>query len=261
LLDRKLTELEEDDRTIVNLITDQIEFADVILLNKYDLVDKETLGVIKSTIKRLNPRAEIITTQHSKVSLDKVINTGKFNFEEAEQSAGWLEELKKENHNPETEEYGISSFVFRNNRPFHPERFLKYVEEDFPMSILRSKGLFWLSSRPVQALTWSQAGGSLKADSAGVWWSSMPFDVRISFAGFVHNQKAIEEDWHKTFGDRKNELVFIGQYIDKQKIIAELQSCLCTDEEIALIDWENATEDTWPVEIAIPPHKQELIDF
>ena len=258
LADRKLTEVQEDDRTIVNLLTDQIEFADVILLNKADLVRKETIGVLEASIKKLNPRAKIILTSHSKVNLSEVINTGLFNYEEAEQSAGWIEELKKDHHNPETEEYGISSFVFRDEKPFHPDRFLNYIQNDFPSTIIRSKGLFWLSSRPAQAMTWSQAGGSVKTDSAGVWWSSMPYSVRITFAGFVHNQSVIEEGWDKSFGDRKNELVFIGQDLDQETIIQNLNKCLCTEEEIKKIDWEDGDNDTWPVQRAIPPHKQEF---
>lgn len=257
LADRKLTEMDEDYRTIVTLLTDQIEFADVIILNKADLVQKETLGVLQSSIHKLNPRAKIITTDHSKVDPREVLNTGLFDYEEAEQSAGWIEELKKDKHTPETEEYGVGSFVFNDKRPFHPQRFWDYIQQDFPSSIIRSKGLFWLGSRPNQAMTWSQAGGSLKADSAGVWWSSMPFTERMNFAGYLHNREGIEEGWHKTFGDRKNELVFIGQEMDQEKIVLELNTCLCTDAEISQIDWEDGEEDVWQIFRAVPPHKEE----
>lgn len=252
LLDRQLTDIEEDYRTIVNLLTDQIEFANVILLNKVDLVTKENLDVLKSMIKKLNPKAKIIATAHSKVDAKEVLNTGLFDYDEAEQSAGWIEELNKENHTPETEEYGIGSFVFREKRPFHHIRFMNYIQHDFPASIIRSKGLFWLASRPAQAMTWSQAGGSLKADSAGVWWSSMPFQERINYASYSENKEFIESNWNKTFGDRKNELVFIGQDLDKEQIMIDLQKCLCTDHEIEHIDWEYGQDDSWQIHRAIP---------
>lgn len=257
LVDRELTELDEDYRTIVNLLTDQIEFADVIILNKTDLVDEDTLAVLQAAIQKLNPRAKIIKSSFGKVDPKEILNTKLFDYDEAEQSAGWIEELNKDKHTPETEEYGIGSFVFRNKRPFHPQRFLDYAQSNFPASIIRSKGLFWIASRPAQAMSWGQAGGSLKADSAGVWWSSMPFEYRMNFEAFIHNQSVIEEGWDKAFGDRKNELVFIGQNLNKEEIIQELEACLCTDHEIDRIDWESGEDDDWQVPRAIPPHLQE----
>lgn len=250
LMDRDLTDMEGDYRTIVNLLTDQIEFANVIILNKTDLVAEDHLGVLKAAIHKLNPGAKIITSSFSKVDPSEILNTGLFNFEEAEQSAGWIEELNKGAHTPETEEYGIGSFVFRSNKPFDPERFWHYVQHDFPSTIIRSKGLFWLASRPGQALVWSQAGGSLRADSAGVWWSSMSFQQRTQYMAFIENQETIEAGWDKTFGDRKNELVFIGQDMDETKISAQLEACLATDEELATNKWKNGYDDEWPVQRA-----------
>ena len=247
LMDRKLTDIEDDHRTIVNLLTDQVEFANVIILNKTDLVDAEHLGVLKSAIKKLNPSAKIIESTYSKVSPKKILNTGLFDFETAEQSAGWIEELDKVEHTPETDEYGISSFVYKSKKPFDPDRFWYYVQNKFPTSIIRSKGLFWLASRSEQALSWSQAGGSLQADSAGVWWSSMSFDERIQYVSFVENQKEIEKDWNKTYGDRKNEIVFIGQEMDEQAIKADLEKCLSTDIEIDNESWKKSAHDSWPV--------------
>ncbi|MAD12708.1 MAG: GTP-binding protein [Flavobacteriaceae bacterium] len=248
LIDRKITDIEGDDRTIVNLLVDQIEFANVILLNKTDLVSKEHIGILKAAIKKLNSSAHIIETSYSRVETSKILNTGLFNFEEAEQSAGWIEELNKENHTPETEEYGISSFVYRSKKPFNPEKFWNYIEYKFPTNIIRSKGLFWLASRPKQALVWGQAGGSLKADSAGVWWSSMPYGDRMQFAAFVENQKHIESGWDKVFGDRKNEIVFIGQDMKEEQIKNELDACLLNDEELEKEKWKNGYEDSWPVQ-------------
>ncbi len=250
LMDRDLTDIEGDFRTIVNLLTDQIEFANVIILNKTDLVTDEHLGLLKAAVQKLNPAAKIIESSFSKVHPKEILNTGLFDFEEAEQSAGWIEELNKEEHTPETEEYGISSFVYRNQKPFDPGRFWAYVQHKFPSTIIRSKGLFWLASRPAQALVWSQAGGSLKADSAGVWWSSMPFEKRIQFMGFVENQEYIEEGWDKTFGDRKNEIVFIGQDMDEEQIKSDLDHCLSTDIELIDGSWKDGYTDDWPVERA-----------
>ncbi len=252
LADRELTDIEDDFRTIVNLLTDQIEFANVILLNKTDLVSAETLGVLKSAINKLNPGAKIIESTFSKVNPNEILNTGLFDFEEAEQSAGWLAELNKEEHTPETEEYGIGSFVYRSKRPFDPVRFWKYIQDKFASTIIRSKGMFWLASRPAQALVWSQAGGSLRADSAGVWWSSMPYQQRIRYAVFVDNQAMIESDWDADFGDRKNEIVFIGQDMDETRIRRELEACLATDEELSTGEWKQGYEDEWPVQRAYP---------
>ena len=203
LVDRELTDIEDDFRTIVNLLTDQVEFANVIILNKTDLVTDEHLGLLRASIKKLNQSAKIIETSYSKVPPKEILNTGLFNFEEAEQSAGWMEELEKDEHTPETEEYGISSFVYRSKKPFDPIRFWDYLQNKFPASIIRSKGLFWLASRPDQALVWSQAGGSLKAEGAGVWWASMLFHQRMKYLPFLENQKQIEKDWDKKYGDRK----------------------------------------------------------
>jgi G3E family GTPase len=247
LTDRNLTDIENDERTIVNLLTDQVEFANVILLNKTDLVSESELRNLYDIIHKLNPEARIIPSNHSKVNLNEVINTGMFDFEKAESSAGWIKELENE-HIPETEEYGIGSFVFRRKEPFHPDRFLDFIKNTFPKNIIRSKGLFWIASRSDQALIWSSAGGSLKTDPAGVWWASMPFSERINYAAFVNNQEQIESDWEPNFGDRKVELVFIGQNLDVNSITKQLEECLLNDEE--LIEWKNGDFNknyNWPV--------------
>ena len=248
LVDRQLTDIEDDFRTIVNLLTDQIEFANVIILNKVDLVNKDDIGVLHSAIKKLNPSARIIESSFCQIDPKDILNTGLFNFEEAEQSAGWIEELNKSEHTPETDEYGIGSFVFRSNKPFDPNRFWDYIQNKFPATIIRSKGLFWVASRPGQAISWSQAGGSLKADSAGVWWSSMPYEKRIQYVAFVDNQNHIESNWDKFYGDRKNELVFIGQEMDEELIRKELADCLSTEKEIENKDWKEGYKDSWPVQ-------------
>ena len=247
LKDRNLTDIEGDERTIVNLLTDQVEFANVILLNKTDMVTESDLRNLYDIINKLNPDARIIPTNHSKVNLQEVINTGLFDFEKAESSAGWIKELENE-HIPETEEYGIGSFVYRRKKPFHPNRFLDFIQHTFPKNIIRSKGLFWIASRPDQALVWSSAGGSLKTDPAGVWWDSMPFSERINYADFVNNQQMIESEWSSDFGDRKIELVFIGQQLDVSAITKKLDECLLNQEEVS--EWKDGRlqlTDNWPV--------------
>lgn len=245
LQQRKASDMEGDTRTIVNLLTDQIEFANVIVLNKTDLVSPEQVGMIRGLIKKLNSEARIITAEMGKVDLDKMLNTGLFDFEKTSQSAGWIEELSKE-HTPETEEYGIGSFVFRDKRPFHPQRFWNYLNQSWHSNIIRSKGLFWIASRKNDALNWSQAGGSLRADKAGVWWSSMPYADRIRYTAFVENQRAIESNWDKRFGDRNNELVIIGQDLNREEIISELQACLCTESEIKDMEAGLRFKDPFP---------------
>lgn len=245
---RKLNEKGIDDpRAIVNLLTEQIEFANIIVLNKTDLVSEKDLHLLEAVIKKLNQGAQILHSSFGKVNPLNILNTGLYDYATASQSAGWIKELLKEAHTPETEEYGISSFVFRDQRPFHPQRFWKYVSEKFPETIIRSKGLFWIASRADKAFSWSQAGGSLRADPAGVWWCSMPFSERIRYQAFVDGQKEIEGRWDKQFGDRINELVFIGQDMAKDEIVASLSKCLCTPKEIE--DWKagKTFEDNWPV--------------
>ena len=239
--------MEGDFRSIVNLLTDQIEFANVIVINKIDLVKPESVSVLKAAIHKLNPKAQILESSFSKIAPSAILKTGLYNVEEAESSSAWQEELSSPEHNPETEEYGISSFVYRSKLPFHSERFWLYIQHMFPSTVIRSKGLFWLGSRPQQALIWNQAGGSLRAESAGLWWTSMPYAERIRYDAFLANQKDIESKWHHRFGDRHNEIVFIGQDMNREEILEGLEACLMTEEEMATLNLERATPDSWPV--------------
>lgn len=233
LQDRGATDMTDDRRMLVDLLTDQLEFANVIVLNKTDLVTPYQLGMIRTMIEQLNPEARMITASFGKVALAEVLNTGLFDVEKSSQTEAWQHEASLHHHTPETEIYGISSFVFRNQRPFHPQRLWNYMQHQWHNNIIRSKGLFWLASRPANALHFNQAGGSLRAEPAGVWWSSMPYSERIRYSAFVDNQEQIESRWHKSFGDRLNELVIIGQHIDASAIQTELAACLCNDAEIA----------------------------
>lgn len=246
LKDRKLTNMTDDHRTIVNLLVDQIEFANVIILNKTDLINNHQLGTLKAMIRSLNAEAFMLESTFGKVPLHSMLNTGLFDFEKTSQSAGWIAELEKDGHSPETDEYGINSFVFRSRIPFHPARFWQYLNVEWHSNIIRSKGVFWIASRPNDALNWSQAGGSLRADKAGVWWCSMPFQERIRYATFVDNQSEIETRWDKRFGDRYNELVIIGQELDKKTIMNELHHCLCTEPEIVAMERNQQFKDLFP---------------
>ncbi|HEY0272165.1 MAG TPA: GTP-binding protein, partial [Chitinophaga sp.] len=245
LADRALADAGEDQRTIVNLLVDQVEFANVILLNKTDLVAPEQLATIRAMIRKLNPDAELIHTAFGKVDPARILNTRLFDFDTASQAAGWIKALD-EVHVPETEEYGISSTVFRARRPFHPERFWRYIRQHFPGNVIRSKGLFWLASRPDVAFNFSQAGGSSRLETAGVWWDSMPYPERLRYPDFVYNRELIESSWTKDFGDRKNELVFIGQHLDKTQLRQDLEACLLTDAEVQRYRLHAVFEDPFP---------------
>ncbi|MCD8739569.1 GTP-binding protein [Mucilaginibacter roseus] len=231
LADRALTDNDTDQRTIVNLLTEQIEFANVIILNKTDLILPDDLGLLKAFIQKLNPQARLIQSEFGKIDVNDVLNTGLFDFDTASQGAGWIKELEG-NHTPETEEYGISSIVFRSSKPFHPGRLWKYLNNEYPNNIIRAKGLFWLASRLHQAINFSQAGGSLRVDVAGTWWAAIPYRERITYPDFVERQKEIEANWSTQFGDRMNELVFIGQNINKAEVTVQLESCLINNDEM-----------------------------
>lgn len=230
LTDRALTDA-TDQRTIVNLLTDQIEFANVIILNKTDLILPNDLNLLKAFVHKLNPEARLLESEFGKVPLHHILNTGLFDFDKASQAAGWIRELEGM-HTPETEEYGIGSMLFRSAKPFNPQRLWNFLNEEYPANIIRAKGLFWLASRRHQAINFSQAGGSLRVDIAGTWWASMPFQERLQYADFVENQQQIESRWSAQFGDRMNELVFIGQDLDKELLTAQLNACLINNPEM-----------------------------
>lgn len=234
LKDRKLEAGEEDERTIVDLLVDQVEFADTILINKIDLISEAEKKKLTGIIKSLNPEAELIFTNKSVVNLDKVLNTGKFDFEKASQSSGWLKELRGE-HTPETEEYGISSFVYSARRPFHPERFYDWLLLEKTWMI-RSKGFFWIASAFDHAFMLSQAGQLCNFDAAGNWWAAVPKDQWLQDEDTL---ASIEDSWEEPFGDRRQELVIIGRKMNQDKISKSLDDCLLTDSEMKM------GEDEW----------------
>ncbi|PPC62034.1 hypothetical protein C1Y41_14695 [Pantoea sp. ICBG 1758] len=224
----------EDERTVVDLLVDQIEFCDVLILNKIDLISEADKTRLMAILHSLNPRAKIVNAEFGRVALDNVLNTGLFDFDAAAQAPGWLRELRGE-HTPETEEYGIHSFVFRARRPFHPDRFLNVIENDMK-GIVRSKGFFWLASRPGYAGSWSQAGGVSRQGLAGMWWANVP---QQHWPEDRESRDYIIQNWAEDTGDARQELVFIGIGMDEPQLRLKLNSALLTDEEM------QAGSDSW----------------
>ncbi len=231
LLDRKEATDEADTREVVDLLIDQIEFADVILLNKIDLVEQEDIRELKAVLQNLNTEARIIKTDHAKVPLDCVLDTKLFDFDKASHSAGWIKELNYE-HIPETEEYGISSFVFRRRLPFHPERLMKWLE-DWPVDVVRAKGFIWIATRNNIAGLLSQAGPSITLQGVGEWIAAYPEDDRKQV---LIEEPELLEKWDDVYGDRLNELVLIGIDMNLNEIEKSLEKCLLTENEL-LADW------------------------
>lgn len=231
---RNLELSEEDDRTIVDLLIEQVEFANVIVLNKTDLVEESELNKLRAIINSLNPQANIIESSFGQVALDKILDTNLFDFETAQTAAGWLAELRGE-HMPETEEYGISSFVYRARKPFHPNRFWNFLQTDRP-GILRAKGFFWLASHPNFTKIYSQAGGACRVEPAGVWFADTPTEEWNLDAETLIE---LNEKWDEQSGDRRQEIVFIGMNLNESEITAELDKCLVSEMESELTaeDW------------------------
>lgn len=220
---------EEDERSVADLLVEQVEFADILLISKTDLVSEQELARLNSILQTLNTEAIQVPIEHGKVPLDKVLNTGRFSFERAQQSPGWLKEMRGE-HVPETEEFGISSFSYEARRPFDPQKFYDFIHsKDIAGKLIRSKGFFWLATRPQLAGSWSQAGGMARYGAAGLFWKAVPKEQWPEDPEYL---KAIEEQWMEPFGDMRQELVFIGQGLNKSDIIERLDRCLLTDEQL-----------------------------
>ncbi|NOT66834.1 MAG: GTP-binding protein [Methylophilaceae bacterium] len=219
----------EDERTVVDLLIEQVEFCDVIVINKADLVSRDELERLQHILKSLNPRAQQVLAEFGKVPLDTIINTGLFDFEQAEQAPGWLKELRGE-HIPESEQYGISSFVYNARRPFHPQRFWDLIHTEWK-GVLRSKGYFWLASRFDFAGSWAQAGGACRHGAAGLWWSAVEPEQWPDDPEYLVQ---IKQRSQEEFGDRRQEIVFIGIDMDEARIRTKLDACLLTDAEMAL---------------------------
>ncbi len=235
LLDRDQAVGEEDERTIADLLIDQIEFCDVLVLNKVDLVSEEEANRLEAMLRKLQPSAKIIRTVNSVVDLDDVLETGRFDFDTASQSAGWLQELEAGDHathTPETEEYGISSFVYKRRLPFHAARFNTWLE-NMSESIVRAKGIAWLAQYNQVACLVSQAGTAVDIHPVTFWVATMP---KAEKAAILQEREDVRADWDPEYGDRHTQLVIIGVDLDEEKITAELDACLLNSDEIDA-DW------------------------
>lgn len=241
--DREMGGGEDDDRMIVDLLVDQVEFADVIILNKVDLVDEKMKTRVIGMIRKFNPDATLIETTYGTISLNQILNTGLFDLDKAQRMPGWLKELNGE-HTPETEEFGISSFVYRARRPFHPQRFYTMMVDEGIEGLLRSKGFFWLANRMDMAGMWSQAGHSLVLEPAGYWYAVIP---EAEWPDEDETRRWIWKNWQEPFGDRRQEIVMIGVDLDQNAIVHDLNQCLLTDEEMQVDSayWE-LLDDPFP---------------
>ncbi|HMP17087.1 MAG TPA: zinc metallochaperone GTPase ZigA [Gemmatales bacterium] len=242
-----LAAFEKDDRTISDLLVEQVEFANVILINKIDRVQPEQLRQLEGVLRSLNPDAELIPASFGKLNPHQILNTGRFSMEKAVRMPGWLKSLEGENL-PETEEYGIRSMVYRRSRPFHPKRLHMFLQRGWP-GLLRAKGFIWLATRMEQSAILSVAGGACSIEPAGTWGAATPPDEWPSDPkemSFIHSQ------WCKPWGDRRQELVFIGTEMDEQNLTRKLDQCLLTSGEMQAgpSHWKNLPDplDSWDIE-------------
>ena len=236
---------EEDERSVADLLIDQIEFADVILISKTDLVKERDIEKLNAILRTLNRHARIIPIKNGNVDVEDVINTGLFDFEKAQQAPGWLKEMRGE-HIPETEEFGITSFSFVARRPFHPEKFFNFLHDSEKFGkLIRSKGYFWLASRPNYAGQWNQAGGIASYGYAGMFWKSVPKD---DWPTDDESISEIKSQWNEPYGDMRQELVFIGQEIDSRSMLKALNECLLSDDDVLKgEDYWKTLNDPFPV--------------
>ncbi|CAG7914397.1 Putative metal chaperone YciC [Mammaliicoccus sciuri] len=240
LKDRDQGISEEDERSISDLLIDQIEFCDVLILNKADLVEEKDLKQLEIVLKKLQPKAKFIRTSFADVPLQEVLNTGLFNFEDASQSAGWIKELTEgghAHHTPETEEYGISSFVYKRRLPFHAERFNQWME-NMPTNIIRAKGIVWLAQYNHVACLFSQAGSFVNIHPITFWVDAMKEEEKQEI---LRSRPEVKENWDPEYGDRETQFVIIGSDLNKEEITKALDQCLLNSEEIDT-DWTKLNE-------------------
>ena len=214
---------EDDDRSVADLLVDQIEFADVLLVSKTDLVEPKDIEKLEAILKSLNTHAQILPISQGQVDIEEVLNTGLFDFERAQQAPGWLKEMRGE-HVPETEEYGITSFVYCARKPFDPSKVYDFFNQEWP-GVMRSKGFFWISSRPEFIGEVSQAGAFVRHQGIGRWWTTVPKDRWPKGPNF---DALIDKYWNKDYGDRRQEIVFIGlkSEMNEKNIRKRLDACL-----------------------------------
>jgi G3E family GTPase len=247
LAERGIAASEEDDRTLVELLIEQIEFCDVLVVNKADLVSADDLTRLQRILARINPRAVQVVSRFGVVPLDEVLDTKRFDFDEASSAPGWLASLHHEHdHSGEADEFGIGNFIYRARRPFHPERLWALLHEEW-QGVLRSKGFFWLATRNDIAGSLSQAGGACRHGPAGMWWAAQ--DRSEWPDGDDELAAEIAADWYGdandfSIGDRRQELVMIGVGIEPAVWRAKFDACLLSDEEYALgaQGWQQFTD-------------------
>jgi G3E family GTPase len=230
LKDRKQQISEFDERLVVDLMIDQLEFANVVLVNKADLVSKEELEKVHKMIRSINSECKIIDTINSNAPLEEIMNTNKFDFVKAQQYPTWVKEMERgQQHTSEDEEYGISSFVYRAKKPFNPERFVGFIDRVHP-GLVRAKGYFWIANKMDEVGEFQLAGKLKECSLAGNWWATCP---KSEWPEGV--EKIVEPFWDEEAGDRRQELVFIGIDLDKEKMTKELDECLLKDGEKGVI--------------------------
>ncbi|MEI7024862.1 GTP-binding protein [Paenibacillus sp. y28] len=238
LLDRQQAVDGQDTRDVVDLLISQIEFCDVLLLNKCDMVDQEDLDELEQVLRKLQPRAKLYRISKGQIDPKAILNTGLFDFEEASNSAGWLHELEHEHHTPETEEYDISSFVYERNKPFHPGRLMAWMA-DWPEEVVRAKGIIWLATRHNLAQSLSQAGPSIQFGPAGYWIAALP---EAEQRQIMAEEPEVSKSWDPVYGDRASKFVLIGIKLDKKELTAQLDACLLSEEEMRQ-DWGQLADD------------------
>jgi G3E family GTPase len=237
---------DDDNRTLVDLLVDQIEFADVIVLNKIDDATPMQGETARQILIALNPEAEIIETSFSRVPPDKILNTGRFDFEKAQRHPVWFKELYGfADHVPETEEYGVTNFVYRARRPFDPQKFHAFIGSNWP-GVIRAKGHFWLATRPQWVGELSQAGAIVRNEALGFWWAAIP---KERWPDHPEWRAAIDRNWSEVWGDRRQEIVFIGTGMNIAELTRRLDACLVPDtgkDEMNATAWAKL-HDPFPV--------------
>lgn len=240
LLERSQAAGDNDTREVSDLLIDQIEFCDVLVLNKCDRLDADSLDELERVLRALQPTARFIRASGGQVEPGAILNTGLFDFDRASRSAGWIRELERPHHTPETEEYGIASFVYERVRPFHPARLMAWMS-DWPPEVVRAKGTLWLATRSDMAQSFSQAGPSIQMGPAGYWIAALPQAQREQM---LREEPELRRGWHAEYGDRLNQLVLIGIDMDRRALEDGLDACLLTDAELAG-DWRRL-DDPFP---------------
>jgi len=236
---------EDDERSVTDLLVDQVEFADVILISKTDLVSKEKISQLVAILKSLNTQAKVIPISLGNIAIDKILNTDLFNFSKAQQAPGWLKEMRGE-HIPETQEYGISSFNYIAHRPFDPNKFYRFLHSTEQYGkLLRSKGYFWLATRPEFCGQWNQAGGIADHGFAGMFYKALPKD---EWPTDEETLAEINSKWQEPYGDMRQELVFIGQSLNQEAMTVALDACLLSDDILhqGIENWRSL-DDPFPV--------------